>query len=136
MASFNAGGGTPARTKAVTPMTTSRPCLLLAHGDGPTRDRIARRYRRAGWDVYTAEGGAELRRLAALLEADLVLLDLALDAGGGWLTCAKLSRERPGSCVVLIGDETPRNRRLAWSVGASLVHPEAAGPTPCRAAAA
>ncbi|MGL4552525.1 MAG: hypothetical protein ACRC33_15235 [Gemmataceae bacterium] len=116
-------------------MTSPRPCLVLAHRDAGTREQIARRYRRAGWDVYAAAGGAELRRLAGLLDADLVVLDLALDGGSGWLTCAKLRRERPAASVLLVGDETPRNLRLAWTVGAGLVRPDAAGPVAARAAA-
>ena len=117
-------------------MPDYRPCLVLALNDDVERDAVAARYRRAGWDVYLAGGGAELRRLARLLEADLVLLSLTLDAESGWLTCAKLLREVPAARVMLCGDDTPRNRRLASFVGAAgLVSAEAARP-PAQLAAA
>jgi hypothetical protein len=98
-----------------------RPCVVLAHGDAAFVSHAARCLRRLGWDVYQAQAGPEVRRLARMLEPEVVLLDADLVQESGWLTCAKLMRERPGCKVVLVGEPNPRNRELARFVGASLL---------------
>ena len=47
------------------------PCLVLAGFDGA----VAREFRRRGWDVYPARTGPEARRLARMVQADLVVLN-------------------------------------------------------------
>jgi ActR/RegA family two-component response regulator len=102
-----------------------RPCLVLAHRDPTYSRETARRFRRLGWDVYQAQGGAEARRLARMMAAELTVLDVDLADESGWLVCAKLRRELPGSQVVLVGDAgCPRSQQMAAFVGATaLVRP-------------
>ena len=95
-----------------------RPCVVLAHTDASLASDASRRLRQLGWDVYRASDGAEARRLAQMLEAEVVVLDVDLVQETGWLTCAKLTRERPASKVVLVGETSERNRELAEFVGA------------------
>jgi DNA-binding response OmpR family regulator len=91
------------------------PCLVLAAFDGAA----ARAFRLRGWDVYPARSGPEARRLARMVEADLVVLDTLLPVESGWLTCEKLTRELPGVRVVLVDpDPTPGREDLAAFVGA------------------
>jgi DNA-binding response OmpR family regulator len=92
------------------------PCLVLAGFDAAA----ARELRRRGWDVYPARTGPEARRLARMLEADLVVLDTLLPEESGWLTCEKLTREVPGVRVILV-DPAPDAQRaeLAEFVGAA-----------------
>jgi CheY-like chemotaxis protein len=99
---------------------TSSPCLVLAHADADWLAQTARALRRVGWDAYATGSGPEARRLARLLEADLVVLDTLLPGESGWLTCEKLTRETPGLRVVLV-DEAPNGRAmdLAAFVGAA-----------------
>src|SRR5262249_42925551 len=94
-----------------------RPCLVLAHADLGYAADACRRFRRLGWDVYQAHAGAEVRRLAHLLEPDLVVLDANLAGESGWLTCAKLTRERPATRVVLIDDGEHGDQDRAAFVG-------------------
>lgn len=97
-----------------------RPCLLLATGAFALPPEVLIRLRRLGWDIYRARVGPEVRRLARMLEPDLVVLDTDLDGESGWLTCAKLKQERPtGEVVLTTGEDTPHNRALADFVGAS-----------------
>ena len=99
-----------------------RPCLVLAHTDAVYAADACRRFRRLGWDVYLTQGGPEARRLARMLEADLVVLDVDLHGESGFLTCAKLTRERPGGKVVLVcEDADPRIGQMAVFVGAAAV---------------
>ena len=97
-----------------------RPCVVLAQsGEGPTSTRL----RRLGWDVYQAGEGPEARRLAKMLNPELVVIDVALPDESGWLTGAKLAQERPGQRIILIGDASERNRRMAEFLGASAIVP-------------
>lgn len=81
-----------------------RPCLLIAHPDTTYAAFIGRGFRRLGWDVYMARGGAEARRLNRMLAPDLVLLATEFPDETGWLVCDKLRRERSQTCVYLVAD--------------------------------
>lgn len=95
-------------------------CLVLAHPHPESQALLARGFRRLGWDVYLAQSGPEARRLARMLEADMVILHVDLPEESGWLTCDKLTRELPTACVVLVSENlTARNQDLAGFVGAS-----------------
>lgn len=110
---------------AKSPMAGYRPCLVLAHRDPAYSRETARRFRRLGWDVYQTQGGAEARRLARMMGAELTVLDVDLADESGWLVCAKLRRELPAGQVVLVGDPAcPRSQQMAAFVGAAaLVRP-------------
>jgi DNA-binding response OmpR family regulator len=96
-----------------------RPCLILVHGDASYAAETCLRFRRQGWDVYEAADGPEARRLARMMEPDLVVLEAEPAGETGWLTCAKLTRERPGCRVILVCDDAgPSNRRMAHFSGA------------------
>ena len=97
-----------------------RPCLVLADSDPAYAAATGRSFRRLGWDVYEAKLGPEARRLARMLEADLVILAADLPEETGWLTCAKLVRERPRTRVILVDHaaDDPRARHMAAFVGA------------------
>jgi DNA-binding NarL/FixJ family response regulator len=72
--------------------------------------------------------GAEARRLARELHPDVVVLDADLHDESGWLTCAKLTQERPGQKVVLVSDNTSaREERFRAVVGAAALVRRSAG---------
>ncbi len=105
-----------------------RPCLVLAHADAVYAAGAARALRRLGWDVYTARGGPEARRLVRLLGAERAVLDADLPDESGWLTCAKLVHEMPQIKVVLVAANlNARQEQLADFVGASALLDHAAG---------
>ena len=96
-----------------------RPCVLVAHADAGYAAVAARAFRRLGWDDYVAGTGPEVRRLARMLDAAVVVLDVDLAGESGWLTCDKLRRERPHTRVILVGRQpTPLEHRLAAFAGA------------------
>jgi DNA-binding response OmpR family regulator len=99
----------------------SQPCLLLVSSDPIYTTAALREYRRLGWDVYPAQSGPEARRLARMLEPDVVVLDTPLEGESAWLTCAKLTAERPETRVVLVVEDTPNVQQRAALVGASVV---------------
>ncbi len=100
--------------------TGFRPCLILAHADPAYAAQVVRAFRRHGWDVYPAQNGPEVRRLARMLEPQLVLLQADLPEESGWLTCDKLTSEWPDCKVVLVSAEpTPSRAAFASFVGAA-----------------
>jgi DNA-binding response OmpR family regulator len=105
-----------------------RPCLVLAHTSPAYAAQAGRVFRRLGWDVYTARSGPEARRLARMLAAEAVVLDTALPGESGWLTCAKLTGERPHVRAVLVAAEAgEREERFGAFVGAAALVGEADG---------
>ena len=106
-----------------------RPCLVLAHHSPAYAAQAGRAFRRLGWDVYTARSGPEARRLARMLAAEAVVLDTALPGESGWLTCEKLTGERPHVRAVLVAPEVgDQEERFAAFVGAGALLREADGP--------
>jgi DNA-binding response OmpR family regulator len=97
-----------------------RPCLILAHADPVYAAQVVRAFRRHGWDVYPAQNGPEVRRLARMLDPQLVLLQADLPDESGWLTCDKLIGEFPTCKVVLVAaGVTPTRTAFAEFVGAA-----------------
>jgi DNA-binding response OmpR family regulator len=111
------------------PRMNYRPCMVLAHADSAYAADACRRFRRLGWDVYQAEAGAEVRRLARMLQPELIVLDVNLAGESGWLTCAKLT-QGPGRSprIVLITDQgDPKAGDMAHFVGANAIVPREQG---------
>ena len=105
-----------------------RPSLLVAHADPAYAFAVARAFQRLGWDTYLARTGPETRRLARMLDADLVVLDADLPDESGWLTCAKLVHELPCVKVVLVANHLDAyQEQLADFVGATALVGRAAG---------
>jgi ActR/RegA family two-component response regulator len=99
--------------------SAARPCLIVADGDEIHAALVARAFRRRGWDVYSARTGPEARRLARMLNPDLMVMATDLDEESGWLTCEKVTRELPRTKVFLVGDtQGSRNIEFAHFVGA------------------
>jgi len=93
--------------------------MLVVHDDAHQASALVRAFRRLGWDVYHARSGAEARRLARMLEPDLLVMGTDLEEESGWLTCEKLTREQPRVKVFLVGDTAEkRNHDFAAFVGA------------------
>ena len=97
-----------------------RPRLVVAEGNSAQAALLCRQFRRLGWEVHLASSGPDARRLARLLEPQLVILDTALREESGWLTCAKLTLENEELEVILLDESaTECQRQFAQFVGAS-----------------
>jgi CheY-like chemotaxis protein len=97
-----------------------RPCLLVAHGDATYAALVNRAFRRLGWDTYAARTGPEARRLASMLQPDLMVMATDLEEESGWLTCEKVLREQPHLRIFLVGDASEqRNPGFAGFLGAA-----------------
>lgn len=97
----------------------NRPCLIIVHKDSTYTSHIGRAFRRQGWDTYPARTGPEARRLACMLQPDLMVMATELEQESGWLTCEKVTRDVPHLKVILVGDTSEtRNVEFARFVGA------------------
>lgn len=97
----------------------ARPILVLAHTDALYAELVHRTFVRWGWRVCRAASGPDARAWAARLSPSLVVLDTDLPGESGWLTSDKLSRDLPGTRVILITDRpTGKKERFATFVGA------------------
>lgn len=100
--------------------TGSGPRLIVRHDDPGFVAAVVRQCRCRGGLVHEASSVAEVRRLAYLHRSAVVVLDADGKDETGWLTCAKLTRERPACRVVLVSrDLGSECYRLAHFVGAA-----------------
>ena len=88
------------------------PEVLLVVDDLPeNRDVLARRLRRAGYAVATAENGAAALRLVAEQEISLVLLDITMPEMGGGDVLRALRVRNPELLVTLMSGFTEAETR-------------------------
>jgi CheY-like chemotaxis protein len=97
-----------------------RPCLILGHSDLAYAASARRGLRQLGWDVYLASTGPEARRLAKMLNPEIVVLDTDLAEESGWLTCEKLVRDEIPLKVFLVSKTVnPVSEEFRQFVGAA-----------------
>lgn len=79
---------------------------------------VRRLLKRMGWQVFDATTAAEARMLLGDVYGEIAVLATELVDETGWLACAKVKCLAGNADVVLVGPETPHNRRFARFVGA------------------
>jgi DNA-binding response OmpR family regulator len=101
------------------------PRVVIGHRDKDYATRIGRQLAEIGWEGVTVDCAAKARVLARAERTVALLLDVDLPDESGWLTCDKVTRERPELCVVLLSNDTSaEDHRFATFVGArALVRP-------------
>ena len=101
------------------------PRVVIGHRNPGYAAMLGRQLAEVGWEGVTADCAARARVLARAERTVALLLDVNLPDESGWLTCDKVTRERPELCVVLMSDDNgPENCRFASFVGArALVRP-------------
>jgi two-component system, cell cycle response regulator DivK len=76
--------------------------ILLVEDDEMSRDMLARRLTRRGYEVVTAVDGEQGARLAESESPDLVLLDMSLPQLNGWDTARRIKGSPTGRRVPII----------------------------------
>lgn len=108
------------REEALMKMPRAYSCLIVAHRNPDYVASVVRLFRRFGWDVREARDGSAARQLAREHAPAVVVLDADAKVETGWLTCAKLVRDRTPGKVILVGrDLGPEAHRLTRFVGAA-----------------
>jgi DNA-binding response OmpR family regulator len=79
------------------------------------------RLRRAGWRVFHASTGDDVRELADDIGPEVVVLPADGSDESGWLTCAKLLEATPELGVIVVGKAAADEPDFARFIGATLV---------------
>ncbi len=85
--------------------------LLLADDQQSIRDSLGRLLRKQGYEVSTAETGAEAVSRSIEERFDLVLLDLSMPGMNGWEALRRIAEARPELPIVII---TAHSHQRAW----------------------
>jgi CheY-like chemotaxis protein len=101
------------------------PRVVIGHRDRAFAAWLGQQLSGVGWDHVAVDNAEEARVLARAERTVALFLDVDLQDESGWLTCDKVTRERPELCVVLMSKDTrPEKHRFATFVGArALVRP-------------
>jgi DNA-binding response OmpR family regulator len=98
-------------------MTASTHILVV--DDEPEIAGLLRRYLSAqGFEVSTAQGGTEMRRILAEAHVDLLLLDLGLPGEDGLALMRSLREHSSVPVIVVTGRGEPLDRILGLEIGA------------------
>jgi DNA-binding response OmpR family regulator len=96
------------------------PKLVIGLIRGELARTLEAHFKQLGWRVCSADTSDEVRSHAHGGRAAAVVLPAsAFDAESGYLTCAKLVRCLPKARVVIVGQPTEENERLALFAGAA-----------------
>jgi CheY-like chemotaxis protein len=94
--------------------------VLIVEDNEPSRDALARRLQRRGYDVRTAVDGEEGVHLARAVRPDLILMDLGLPKMDGWEATRQLkadARTRAIPIIVLSAHAMTNDREMALRAG-------------------
>lgn len=94
--------------------------ILVVEDNEPSRDALARRLERRGFEVVVATDGLEAVSVGRLVKPDLILMDLGLPGIDGWeatrqLKGAASTRDIP--IIVLSAHAMSHDRELALEAG-------------------
>lgn len=94
--------------------------ILVVEDNEPSRDALARRLERRGFEVVVATDGLEAVSVGRLVKPDLILMDLGLPGIDGWeatrqLKGAASTKDIP--IIVLSAHAMSHDRELALEAG-------------------
>ena len=101
-------------------MTTNpaRPRILLVEDEESISDPFSRALAREGFEPVVARTAADAFKLAALVDPELVLLDLMLPDGDGRDVCRELRRRSDTPIIMLTSRGTETDRIVGLELGA------------------
>lgn len=94
--------------------------ILVVEDNEPSRDALARRLERRGYEVVVATDGVEAVSVGRLFKPDLILMDLGLPGIDGCEATRQLkgaASTRHIPIIVLSAHEMARDRELALEAG-------------------
>ena len=95
-----------------------RPRILMVDDDGEILALVGEILGAAGFEVHTAEDGAEMRRRLAEYSFDLVVLDLNLPREDGLALCRELRASSDIPVIMLTARADPIDRVIGLELGA------------------
>jgi two-component system, OmpR family, response regulator RegX3 len=98
--------------------SSARPRILLVEDEDSISDPFSRALAREGFEPVVAKTAAEALKLAALVDPELVLLDLMLPDGDGRDVCRELRRRADTPIIMLTARGTETDRIVGLELGA------------------
>jgi DNA-binding response OmpR family regulator len=95
-----------------------RPRILLVEDEESISDPFSRALAREGFEPVVARTAADALKLAALVDPELVLLDLGLPDGDGRDVCRELRRRSDTPIIMLTARGTETDRIVGLELGA------------------
>lgn len=114
---------TPADSSA--PHTNAKPRILVVEDDADQRSALAQRLRFEGYEAMFAADAPSATRLARISRPDLIILDLGLPGGDGYLVMERLRMIPALSTIpvlVLSAREATQEKERARAAGAFAYH--------------
>jgi CheY-like chemotaxis protein len=96
------------------------PTILVVEDNDASRDALARRLQRRGYDVVLAVDGQQAVSVARSAQPDLILMDLGLPIIDGWEATRQLKADRSTQhipIIVLSAHAMTNDRDLALAAG-------------------
>jgi CheY-like chemotaxis protein len=96
------------------------PTLLLVEDNEASRDALARRLERRGYNILIAVDGHQAVSIGRAAKPDLILMDLGLPGIDGWDATAHLKMDRETQhipIIVLSAHAMPNDRHQALAAG-------------------
>jgi two-component system phosphate regulon response regulator OmpR len=97
---------------------STRPRILLVEDEDSISDPFSRALAREGFEPVVAKTAADALKLAALVDPELVLLDLMLPDGDGRDVCRELRRRSDTPIIMLTARGTETDRIVGLELGA------------------
>jgi len=94
--------------------------ILVVEDNEPSRDALARRLQRRGYDVVLAQDGQQAVSVAQSAKPDLILMDLGLPVIDGWEATRRLKADASTQhipIIVLSAHAMTNDRDLALAAG-------------------
>jgi CheY-like chemotaxis protein len=104
--------------------------ILVVDDDQMNRELLETVLKRSGYQVATANSGAQAFKAVAAQTPDLILLDVRLGEMSGYDVCARLKSEpetRPIPIIILTAADDPAERENALQAGADDFFPKMRG---------
>ena len=104
--------------------------ILVVDDDQMNRELLETVLKRSGYQVATANSGAQAFKVIAAQLPDLILLDVRLGEVSGYDVCAKLKSEpetRPVPIIILTAADDPADKEQALQAGADGFFPKMRG---------
>jgi DNA-binding response OmpR family regulator len=98
--------------------SSARPRILLVEDEESISDPFSRALAREGFEPVVARTAADALKLAALVDPELVLLDLMLPDGDGRDVCRELRRRSDTPIIMLTARGTETDRIVGLELGA------------------
>ena len=92
--------------------------VLVADDDPRVHEKLSTHFRREGYQMYSAQDGAEALELARKLRPDVMVLDVLMPTMDGFMVCRELRKDSRMPIIMLSAKVDEFDRLLGLELGA------------------